>query len=265
MPRVNAIELLTWYLEAGVDETIGEMPLDRFALSKVTASTAPRVAEPPPSHQPSRIPPAPEAPTVDIVGTSAELAAQCRTLDDLRAALEAFDHPLKKGANKTVFADGNPQAPLMIIGEAPGFDEDRLGLPFVGASGKLLDRMLASIGRDRSSAYITNILFWRPPGNRTPEMGDVQACLPFVLRHIALVDPQAILMVGGASTKALLGRTEGIGQLRGHWHDLVLPGLTRPVPVLATYHPAFLLRTPEMKGAAWRDLLLMAERLSLPR
>jgi DNA polymerase len=260
---VNPIELLTWYVEAGVDEAIGEAPVDRYAASKAPPkpAEAPRAA----ASMPAPAMPAIAAPRLDpaaeIAGTAAHMAAQCRTLDELKAALEAFEHPLKKGGARTVFADGNPAAPLMIVGEAPGFDEDRVGLPFVGVSGKLLDRMLASIGRDRSSAYITNILFWRPPGNRTPEIGDVQACLPFVTRHIELVGPQAILLVGGASAKALLGRTEGIGQLRGQWHDIPAPALGRPVPALATYHPAFLLRTPEMKGAAWRDLLTLTERL----
>jgi DNA polymerase len=260
---VNPIELLTWYVEAGVDEAIGEVPVDRYAVSKAP----PKPAEPPRGAAaiPAATAPTPAPPRLDpvaeIAGTAAQMAAQCHTLDELKAALEAFDHPLKRGGARTVFADGNPAAPLMIVGEAPGSEEDRMGLPFVGVSGKLLDRMLASIGRDRGSAYITNILFWRPPGNRTPEIGDVQACLPFVIRHIELVAPQAILLVGGASAKALLGRAEGIGQLRGQWHEIAAPALGRAVPALATYHPAFLLRTPEMKAASWRDLLTLAERL----
>jgi len=268
-------ELLQWYLEAGVDEAIGAEPLDRYALSQAAlsrATAAAPVAAPPSAaahHQGRPAAPTPQshsephALASEIAGTAAHIAASCKTIEDLRQAVEAFPHPLKVTANRTVFADGSPQGKLMVIGEAPGFDEDRLGLPFVGASGKLLDRMLAAIGLDRSNCYISNVLFWRPPANRTPTPQDVEACLPFVLRHIELVDPPALLLLGGAAAKALLARNEGIGQLRGHWQDFSTPGLNRPVPALATYHPAFLLRTPEMKAQAWRDLLMVAEKLIL--
>ena len=150
----------------------------------------------------------------------------------------------------------------MVIGEAPGAEEDRLGRPFVGRSGQLLDRMLAAIGFDRrENAYITNVLFWRPPGNRKPTADEIAACLPFVWRQIALVAPAAVVMCGGTATSALLGRAEGIMRLRGRWFELTGPGLDRPVPALATYHPSFLLRAPARKGEAWRDLLALQSKL----
>lgn len=149
----------------------------------------------------------------------------------------------------------------MCIGEAPGQEEDRQGLPFVGPSGKLLDRMLASIGLDRSSAYITNVLPWRPPANRKPTQDEVATCLPFVSRHIELVDPQVLILFGGAAASALLARHEGINRLRGRWFEYSSPGLPRPIPALATFHPAYLLRTPEAKRGAWRDLLMARRKL----
>jgi DNA polymerase len=197
-----------------------------------------------------------------IPGTAAHIAAECKTLDELRRALEAFDGlALKRTARSTVFADGNPEASVMVIGEAPGAEEDRLGLPFVGKSGKLLDRMLASIGLDRDSAYITNVVPWRPVENRKPTPDEVAVCMPFVSRHIELVDPQLLVLLGGASASALLARHEGINRLRGRWFDYASPGMPRPVPAMATFHPAYLLRTPAAKREAWRDLLQVKKRL----
>ncbi|MGH6990397.1 MAG: uracil-DNA glycosylase, partial [Stellaceae bacterium] len=170
---------------------------------------------------------------------------------------------LKRTATHTVFSDGVAGAPLMIIGEAPGADEDRIGRPFVGRSGQLLDRMLATIGLSRATnTYITNILFWRPPGNRKPTGDEIAACLPFVWRHIALARPRLVMLSGGTATAALLDRREGITRLRGRWFDLEVPGLAAPVPALATYHPSFLLRSPARKGEAWRDLLALETRLA---
>jgi DNA polymerase len=164
-----------------------------------------------------------------------------------------------------VFGDGNPNADVMFIGEAPGADEDREGRPFVGVSGQLLDRMIASIGLDRDSAYITNILPWRPPGNRQPTPGEVAACLPFIQRHIQLVAPKVLVLVGGTSAKTLLGRKEGIMRLRGRWLAYQPEQRTgfesEPIPTLATFHPAFLLRTPGQKANAWRDLLMVKQKL----
>jgi DNA polymerase len=187
-----------------------------------------------------------------------------RSLAELEAAVRGFAGcALKRTATNTVFADGAAGAPLMVIGEAPGADEDRLGRPFVGRSGQLLDRMLAAVGFDRRrNAYITNVLFWRPPGNRKPTDEEVAACLPFVWRHVALAAPRIVMLCGGTATAAMLGRAEGITKLRGRWFDLEVPGLDRAVPALATYHPSFLLRAPIRKGEAWRDLLALQSRLN---
>jgi DNA polymerase len=160
-----------------------------------------------------------------------------------------------------VFADGNPEARVMLIGEAPGADEDRLGKPFVGASGQLLDRMLAGIGLDRQSAYITNIIFWRPPGNRPPTAAEVAACLPFVERHIELVSPELLVLLGAPSAQTILARTDGISRLRGRWFAYQSAGLAHPVPAMPTYHPAYLLRQPGQKRSAWRDWLAILARL----
>jgi DNA polymerase len=168
---------------------------------------------------------------------------------------------LKLTANRTVFADGNPEARLMIVGEAPGAEEDRQGLPFVGPAGQLLDRMLASIGLDRGSAYITNVVYWRPPGNRNPTGAEIATCLPFLVRHIELVAPAVLALAGGTAAKALLATTEGIMKLRGRWFTYESPGLARPIPVRAIFHPAFLLRSQGQKREAWRDLIAIRKRL----
>ncbi|HEV8015458.1 MAG TPA: uracil-DNA glycosylase [Stellaceae bacterium] len=184
---------------------------------------------------------------------------------ELEAAVSSFDGcALRKTATHTVFADGTPHAPVMVIGEAPGADEDRIGKPFVGRSGQLLDRMLAAIGLERQrNVYITNVLFWRPPGNRKPTDAEIALCLPFVWRHIALGAPQLVMLSGGTATSAILGRAEGITKLRGRWFDLAIPGQDRPIPALTTYHPSFLLRTPARKSESWRDFLELQSKLKL--
>ncbi len=260
------MEALQWLVEAGADEAIGEAPVDR------TAATGPRAGAPaaPPTPHPTP-PPAPRAAepprrlaasalssTDSVLGSARALAAAAGNLDELKAALAAFEGcPLKHTASNLVFADGNPQARVMIIGEGPGAEEDRQGLPFVGVSGRLLDRMLACIGLDRETVYITNLLFWRPPGNRNPTGTEIAACLPFVERHIELVDPAYLLLVGGISAKTLLGRSEGILKLRGRWAHYQHAGMSRPIPALASLHPAYLLRQPAQKRMAWRDLLAL--------
>lgn len=273
--------ILRWYADAGVDECILEAPVNRFRLSAellakaetrrrqapVARPESPGVADgsAPPARHPPAAQPAVRGPAAVPRGegrSSARMAAEARTLDDLRAAVEDFEScPLKVTATNTVFADGNPRADLMVIGEAPGAEEDRQGKPFVGASGKLLDRMLASIGFDRTTFYITNVIPWRPPGNRKPTPQEVGMCLPFIRRHVELVSPKAILMVGGLSAQSLLDRTEGITRLRGRWFEYASPGLPAPVPAIASFHPAYLLRSPQMKKLAWRDLLLLRQRL----
>jgi uracil-DNA glycosylase len=247
-------DLLRWYLDSGVDEAIGESAVDRFAASarapvrSVPAAVAATAAPPPP--------PAPSS------GSAAHLAAACATLAELRKTIEGFDGlAIKKTATSTVFADGNPDAQVMIIGEAPGPDEDRQGLPFVGKTGKLLDRMLASIGLDRTTSYMTTVLPWRLLENRKPSPDEVAMCLPFVTRHIELIDPQLLILLGGVASSALLARPEGFNRLRGRWFDYASPGLSRPIPALATFPPAYLLSTPEAKRGAWRDLLMVRKRL----
>ena len=240
--------LLRWYVDAGADEAIGEVAVDRY--------TQPAPPQPAAAPAPAKIAAAPTQ------GTSAHLALACETLEQLRTAMEAYDGcGLKRTCQCTVFADGNPKAKLMLIGEAPGSEEDQRGLPFVGVSGQLLDRMLASIGFNRSSAYIANVVPWRPPGNRKPEPTEVELCLPFIQRHIELVDPKVLVLLGGASAAALLARQEAISRLRGRWMDYSSPRLPRPIPALPTYHPAFLLRTPLQKREAWRDFLAVRKRL----
>lgn len=253
MHQMRPRELLQWYLEAGVDETIGDSPLDRFAM--------------PPPPRPAAAPrpaPEPQPQAEPLASTAAHLANAARTLDELRQALESFDAcPLKRTAANTVFADGNPNAPVMAIGEAPGAEEDRLGLPFVGPSGKLLDRMLASIGLERSrNLYITNVINWRPPGNRKPSPEEVAMLLPFIERHIELVDPAMLILFGGAAASALFANSGNISQLRGRWQTYSSQGLPRPIAAIATYHPAFLLRTPGKKNEAWRDLVAVRKRLA---
>jgi uracil-DNA glycosylase len=255
-------ELLRWYVAMGADEAIGAQPLDRLAppappqAAPIRAAVAPIPVEPRPPVTPGPGGGPPGA------ASARRLAAEATTLAELAAAVTAFDScALKRTATNTVFADGVADAPLMVIGEAPGADEDRLGKPFVGRAGQMLDRMLASIGFDRRrNAYITNVLFWRPPGNRKPTGEEIAACLPFVFRHIALLAPRAVLMSGGTAMSALCG-VEGITRLRGRWFDLAVDGLPDPVPALATYHPSFLLRSPGRKNEAWRDLLSLQSKL----
>jgi DNA polymerase len=191
------------------------------------------------------------------------LAASAESIEALAELIAAFDDcPLKRTATNTVFLDGNPTAPVMIIGEAPGADEDRIGRPFVGRAGQLLDRMLAAIGLDRTGVQITNVIYWRPPGNRKPTAAETAACLPFVLRHIALARPLVLVLAGGTAATTLLPVTDGITRLRGRWFDLAVPGLDAPVPTLPIFNPAFLRRTPARKREAWRDLPTLKARLA---
>jgi len=270
-PVLHPFEILRWYLDSGVDETMGEVAVDRYATTLAAQQTRARPT-PPTAPRPDRDKivshPAqtPAGGGASLPGTAAHLAAGCHSLAELRRAMESFEGlTLKQAAASTVFADGNPEAAVMCIGEAPGQEEDRRGLPFVGPSGKLLDRMLASIGLDRGNAYITNVVPWRPPANRKPTADEVAVCLPFISRHIELVDPQLLILFGGAAASAVLAKADGINRLRGRWFEFNAPGLPRPVPALATFHPAYLLRTPEAKREAWRDLLMVAKKLAAGR
>jgi len=255
----DALALLRWCLQAGADEAVAERPVDRYRSDRRPAPPGPVV--PPP---PGEAPPRPIAPPAAPGLSARDLAAAARTLDELAEALAAFDGcPLKKTATNLVFGDGNPAARIMLVGEAPGAEEDRSGRPFVGPAGQLLDRMLAAIGLDRSAVYITNVVYWRPPGNRQPTAAEVAACLPFITRHIELVSPEILVTVGGAAAKTLLARNEGITKLRGRWFQYESVGMSRPIPATATYHPAYLLRQPAQKRMAWRDLLMLREKFDL--
>ncbi|HYG85996.1 MAG TPA: uracil-DNA glycosylase [Azospirillum sp.] len=258
----DILAALRWHAEIGCDEAIADVPTD---WSTLAARPQPaRAKAPSPVPQRAAMPAAtPDLPLgASEAGASARArAAEAKTLAELEEALRAFDGcPLKRTATNTVFADGNPQARIMLIGEAPGEDEDRQGKPFVGASGKLLDRMLAWIGLDRTKVYITNILPWRPPGNRSPTQAEIAACLPFLERHVDLVAPDVLVPLGGTAAKTLLSRSEGITRLRGQWFDYTSPTLPKSIPVLPMLHPAYLLRNPISKREAWRDLLTLRQR-----
>ena len=262
--RMDARELLMWYREAGVDELCAEAPVNRY---EEAAQAKPKSAQSPAStalRSPAQSPqPAVHGARPASPENATQAARGADSLDALRGALESFDGcALKKTATNLVFGDGNPDARLMVVGEAPGADEDRQGLPFVGVSGQLLDTMLASIGYTRETFYITNIVPWRPPGNRKPTPEEVALCLPFIERHIELVKPDVLLLVGGLSASTLFGASQGITKLRGTWRSYESIGMTSPVDALATFHPAYLLRSPEQKRLAWRDLLAVKQRLT---
>ena len=272
--RDVALALLEWQIAMGADEAIGEIALDRLgpapAATQPTAP-APAVAPPVSSSLRGSVPAVVAPPNAlaeslaDAAQSARRLAASADSIEALAELIAAFDDcPLKRTATNTVFLDGNPAAPVMIIGEAPGADEDRIGRPFVGRAGQLLDRMLAAIGLDRTGVQITNVIYWRPPGNRKPTSAEIAACLPFVFRHIALSRPKVLVLAGGTAATALLPVSDGITRLRGRWFELSVPGLDAPVPTLPIFHPAFLLRTPERKREAWRDLLSLRARLEMP-
>jgi len=252
----TAKALLAWQIELGADEALGETPVNRYEL----AAAAPRPA--PAAPQPSAAP-APHAPAeaADPVAEARRLADGAADLAALRDALAAYDHcELKKGARNLVFADGNPGARIMVVGEAPGREEDLQGLPFVGRAGQLLDRMFDAIGFGRHSPdagrslYITNVLPWRPPQNRDPSPEELGMMLPFVRRHVELVEPEVLVLMGNHACQAVLGR-KGITRLRGNWTE----ALGRPA--LPMFHPAYLLRNPHAKKEAWHDLLMLQARL----
>jgi DNA polymerase len=263
--REAALALLRWYVEMGADEAIGAEAADRLAPpeTSIQPSKIPVTG----SRQPPRpVPAAPPPALTESLGEAAQfarrLAAGADSIEALAALVAKFDGcPLKHTATNTVFTDGNPTAPILIIGEAPGADEDRIGRPFVGRAGQLLDRMLAAIGLDRNSVLITNVVYWRPPGNRTPTAAEIASCLPFAFRLIALVRPKILVLSGGTAAGALLPQGQGITRLRGRWFDLAVPGLDERVPTLPMFHPSFLLRTPTRKREAWRDLLSLRSRL----
>ncbi len=273
--------LLEWYVEMGADEAIGDAETNWFAASEAALAPVSRA-----ENAPASAPPAAQAPSAAQVqrpvsaapaqarpralASGAEpatdkaasaLAGAAQSLEELRGALESLEgFPLKVTATNLVFGEGVETPDVMFIGEAPGADEDRQGRPFVGASGRLLDRMMASIGLDRAeNAYITNILPWRPPGNREPTAAEIAICQPFIRRHIALVRPRIIVPVGGTAAKALLDQRQGIMRLRGRRFEFADPDIELALPAVPLFHPAFLLRSAGQKALAWRDLLTIKQ------
>ena len=273
-----ARELLAFYREAGVDALVGETPVDRFADEPPHPAPAPEVRSDPASVKASAgvatratqardlelkgragalAPPSPEAAAM----AAREAAKSAASLEELHAILDRFEGcALRTTATQLVFADGNPQARVMFVGEAPGRDEDIEGLPFVGRSGKLLDRMLAAIGLDRRSVYIANIVPWRPPGNRDPSAQESAICLPFIRRQIELANPDVLVCLGKPSAVTLLDIKEGILKARGRWFTYHTG--TRDIRATVTLHPAYLLRQPLQKRLAWRDFLAIKKALA---
>ena len=267
LSRDQSLTVLRWLVEAGADEAIGEHPIDRFAPKIPTpvaparerASVFPRVE----SGKSATVQSAEAVSLSTVPGAARALVASCTSLAELKAAMESFEGcDLKRQATKTVFADGVAESRIMLIGEAPGRDEDLAGLPFVGRAGKLLDRMLAEIGLDRTKVYITNVLPWRPPQNRDPSPEEAATCLPFLRRHIELARPEILILLGAVSVRHVLGLTEGITRLRGKWEIYQTLGANpRAIPAMPTLHPAYLLRQPAAKRLVWRDLLAIREKI----
>jgi DNA polymerase len=278
-----ARELIAFYLDAGVDALLGEEPVDRFSdeakamppLERgqvgVRAATPRLSTDPSPDPLRRSVPPlsgegqggASSAPVSAEAAVMAarEAAKSAKNLDELRALLESFEGcMLRATATRLVFADGHPGSRVMFVGEAPGRDEDIAGVPFVGRSGKLLDLMLAAIGLDRTKVYIANVVPWRPPGNRTPTPQETAICLPFIRRQIELAGPDILVCLGQPATQTLLGTKEGITKTRGRWFTYDTG--SREIRALATYHPAFLLRSPLQKRLAWRDFLALKKALA---
>ena len=285
-------QILDWYRTCGVDAVLSDVPRDHYVAttpvklsfkpiadqafprvesqveSKVLSKTvqAPQALQPP--MQSVTPPPTPRAVvrgadfTPPVVTAGDHPALHCETLEQLRLAMEhATGCDLIKAATHTVFADGNPEADIMLIGEAPGADEDRLGQPFVGQSGQLLDTILATIGVDRASIYISNIIPWRPPGNRPPTTAEVAYCLPFIQRHIELVQPKILILLGGVAVKTLLNRGDGILKLRGHILEYTLKNGST-IAAMPTLHPSYIMRSPSQKALVWKDMLTLKAWLS---
>jgi len=268
----NIREIMEWYVEAGVDVLLEDAPIDRFSeipppsRKKKQAAGSPSPAERLAKKAESSARPAPQIksqatmPDAAAIDMARELAAKATTLVELKQMMAGFEGcNLKRTAKSLVFSDGNPTANVMLIGEAPGRDEDIQGLPFVGRAGQLLDKMLAAIEMNRENVYITNVIPWRPPGNRTPTPQETEICRPFIEKHIELINPDVIFMLGGSSAKTLLKTTDGIMKLRGKWTEVRTENST--TKALPTLHPAYLLRQPAHKRLAWQDLLSLKQAL----
>jgi uracil-DNA glycosylase len=251
LSEAEALAALDWYRAAGVDVAVGEEPVDRFATSAIAPPRRPAAAA---------VPTAPLVPLVVDPAETRAIAAAARTLDELRAAMDAYDGcALKHRATQLCFADGNPEAEIMLVGEGPGEQEDQQGKPFVGRAGQLLDRMLAAIGLDRTKVFIANMVPWRPPGNRNPTAEELAQCAPFLHRQVELVAPKLLVTLGNVPTQALFETSQGITRMRGQWRTLTFGSWTGPV--LPTLHPAFLLRTPGAKAQAWKDMLSLRQAI----
>lgn len=276
--EAELVAALDWYRAVGVDLAVGEEPVDRFA----TSAAAPRRSSPipPPAGQPAAAliaaprlqrggdsPPVAPALVTSLTADPAEtraIAAAAPTLEALRAAMDAYEGcTLKKRATQLCFADGNPEAEIMLVGEGPGEQEDLVGKPFVGRAGQLLDRMLAAIGLDRSKVYIANMVPWRPPGNRDPSPEELALCTPFLVRQVELVAPKFVVTLGNVPTKSLFQTGNGITRMRGQWKELDIGN--HRVRTLATLHPAYLLRSPASKALAWRDMLSLRAAIEADR
>jgi DNA polymerase len=277
--RESLIAMLRWQLEVGITEALSPEPYDRFSAASAVLSASDSSQELPPAYAPTGDSPLAQArrnkgrtaaapPPAAVEAKPVNLADlhQIKDLDGLQAAVEAFEgSSLKRYATNTVFGDGTTGARIICVGDAPGAEEDRRGVPFVGPNGKLLDRMLAAIGFARTDVYITNTLYWRPPGNRTPTPEERAQCLPFLMRQIELVEPRAIIALGGPAAQTLLNEKTGITRLRGKWFDFqTRPGLAGglELPLLPTFHPAFLLSQPAQKREAWKDLRAVRDKLA---
>lgn len=246
--------LLEWQLAAGVDEIILDSPTNYFAIP----ITSPKIEIP----KPEAKTPLHHSPSL-AVASAREIANSCNSLAELEATIRAFDGcALKKTATKTVFADGNPNASIMLIGEAPAADEDMQGIPFCGESGQLLDKMLAAIELTRAeNIYLTNTIFWRPAGNRQPTPEEIAICLPFVEKHIALIAPKILILAGGVAVRALLKNDQAISRLRGKWYEYNNEYLAAPIKTTLLYHPSYLLSQPQFKKQAWEDLKMIKAEL----
>lgn len=263
--RQLLLAALQWHIDHGADEMLVDTPVDRTAapdIAKIIAKTPPLKA----------VTKAEEAVATEVMGAAAaiieaqKLAGDCKTLDALKTAITEFDGiSIKKTATNMVFSDGDPASSIMLIGEAPGADEDIQGKPFVGECGQLLDKILASIGLSRvseeltRSVYMTNVLNWRPPGNRTPTSAEMDISQAFIERHIALVQPKMIIFCGGLAAKTLLKSKDSISKMRGAFHDYKMGDVT--IPTMVTYHPAYLLKTPLQKKAVWADMLMLQDKI----
>lgn len=257
---MDKLAVLKWQIDMGVDETIDSEPLslEKISAQKTPAKAIIQTEKKEPMKTATRTSP------LEAEKSARMIADKCKTLSELHEALKTFDEiAIKKTATNTVFSDGNPEAKIMFIGEAPGANEDIEGIPFCGASGKLMDELLKWAGFERKkNIYISNTIFWRPPGNRRPTPEELAICKPFVEKHIALINPSILVLVGGTATFSLLNTNTGISKLRGQYHEYKNDYLKSSIPAIALFHPSYLLRQPSQKKTFWFDILSMKKHLS---